>query len=245
MRAVWKRELQAYFYTPIGYVFVGIFTFLFGLFFYLYNVTINFSAPNSDLSVMFGDILMLFIMMIIIPMLTMRLLSEERRNKTDQLLLTSPTSISGIVIGKFLAAATVLLAGIALSLFCVVVVSVYGTPSIASIFSSYLGFFLMISCYIAIGVLISSLCQNQLSALLFSAGINIVLFMLELLLPGVVVPNMDWLPKVFSWISLFARYNQFNAGVLSVANIVYFVSFIGVVLFLTIRVIDKRRWSEN
>ncbi len=240
MRAVWKRELQAYFYTPIGYVFVGVFTFLFGLFFFLTNLMSN----SSDLSIMFDSILIFFVM-IIIPVLTMRLLSEERRNKTDQLLLTSPLSISSIVVGKFLAAVTVLFVALVLSLFCAVAVSVYGNPSIGSIFSSYLGFFLMISCYIAIGVLVSSLCQTQISAFLFALIINLLLFALESSLPTVTIPYMDWLPNAFRWISLLGRYSQFNANVLSIANIIYFLSFIGIVLFLTIRVIDKRRWSEN
>ena len=91
MLAIWKREMQNYFLTPIGYVFTGVFVLVGGFFFFLYNIAI----ASADMTAMFGNLVSLF--MLLVPILTMKLLSEERRNKTDQLLLTSPRSIAGIV----------------------------------------------------------------------------------------------------------------------------------------------------
>lgn len=239
MLAVWKRELQAYFYTPIGYVFMGVFLLVGGYYFSFGNM----NRGTSDLGTLFGNLTSLF--MLLVPILTMRVLSEERKNKTDQLLLTSPVSIGAMVLGKFLAACSVLFITLLPTLFYVVVVSVYSTPYWGEIFTNYLGFFLMGCCYVAIGVLMSSLSENQVSAAVLTFAVNLFLQIFEYMGPTLTIPNMSWLPKVFSWLSLYTRYYDFSAGMLSLANVMYFISFMGVVLFLTVRVIDKRRWSEG
>ena len=137
MVAVWKRELQAYFFTPIGYVFMGVFLLVGGYYFTFGNV----NSLSSDLGTLFGNLTSLF--MLLVPILTMRVLSEERKNKTDQLLLTSPVSIGAMVVGKFLASCSVLLITLIPTLFYVIVIAVYGTPYWGEIFTNYLGFFLM------------------------------------------------------------------------------------------------------
>lgn len=239
MVAVWKRELQAYFFTPIGYVFMGVFLLVGGYYFTFGNV----NSLSSDLGTLFGNLTSLF--MLLVPILTMRVLSEERKNKTDQLLLTSPVSIGAMVVGKFLASCSVLLITLIPTLFYVIVIAVYGTPYWGEIFTNYLGFFLMGCCYIAIGVLMSSLSENQVSAAVLTFAVNLLLQILEYMGPSLSIPYMSWLPSVFSWLSLYTRYYDFSAGMLSLANVLYFLSFMAVVLFLTVRVIDKRRWSEG
>lgn len=238
MLAIWKREIQNYFLTPIGYVFVGIFLLLGGVFFMMYNLY----SQSSDLASMFGYLSYIF--MLIVPLLTMRLLSEERRTRTDQLLLTSPLSIWSIVSGKFLAACSVLVLSLASTFFYIVVIVSYSTPYVGLIISNYLGFLLLSCCYIAIGVLMSALSENQLSAAVLTLGVNLLLQLLESVGPSLSVPYLSFLPTVFSWISLQARYYAFSIGIISIADIIYYASFCGIMLFLTVRVIDKRRWSE-
>ena len=241
MLAILKREVQNYFLTPIGYVFMGIFLLVGGIFFFLYNIL----SASSDLATMFDSLNYLF--MLVVPILTMRLLSEEKRNKSDQLLLTSPRSIWDIVLGKFLAACTVLLATMVVTLLYVIVIAVYA-PEVypGLILSNYLGFFLLGCCYIAIGVLMSALTESQVSAAVLTLGVNLLLQLFESIGPQLTMPEgLGFLTTVFSWVSLYTKYYQFSAGILSIANVFYYVSFCGIVLFLAVRVIDKRRWSEG
>lgn len=239
MKAIWKREVQNYFFTPIGYVFVGIFLLLGGFFFFMYNL----GQSSSNLQDMFSYLSYLFLL--VVPLLTMRLLSEERRTKSDQLLLTSPISIWSIVTGKFFAACTVLLLSLASTFFYVVIIIAYSTPYAGLIVSNYLGFLMMGCCYIAIGVFMSALSENQLSAAVLTLGVNLGLQLLEYVGPSLTIPYLSFLPKVFSWISLQTRYYAFSSGIISVADLIYYASFCGILLFLTVRVIDKRRWSES
>ncbi|MGI6173584.1 MAG: ABC transporter permease [Christensenellales bacterium] len=239
MLAVWKRELKQYFLTPMGSVLVGTFLLLGGAFFYVYNIL----SGSSDLSSMFGS--MNYIFMLIAPFYTMRLLSEERRTKTDQLLLTSPVTITSIVLGKFLAACSVLLISLVPTLVYVAVIVSYATPYPGMIISNYIGFILIGCSYLSIGVLMSSLTENQLSAAALTFAANLILMLLEMIGPNISLPYMSWLTTAISWLSLYKRYNSFMAGYISVAGILYYMSFCGIMLFLTIRVIDKRRWSEG
>jgi len=246
MLAIWKREVQNYFLTPIGYVFMGIFLLVGGVFFFLYNIM----YASSDLSTMFGNLSYLF--MLAVPILTMKLLSEEKRSKTDQLLLTSPRSIWDIVLGKFMAACTVLLATMAVTLVYVLVIVTYsadiytGGVHAGMIFSNYLGFFLLGCAYIAIGTLMSAMTENQVSAAVLTMGLNMMLQLIEMVLPSMTLPaNLEFLHTAFSWVSMYTRYYDFVAGIISFANVFYFVSLCGVILFLAVRVIDKRRWSEG
>ena len=241
MLAIWKREVQNYFLTPIGYVFMGVFLLCGGVFFFLSNI----ASSSSSLETLFGNMIDLF--MLVMPILTMRLLSEEKRTKSDQLLLTSPLSITQIVVGKFLAAATVLFATMVVMLIYVVIICCYSTPYPGMIVSNYLGFFLVGCCYVSIGVLMSALTENQVSAAVLTFGANLLLQILESLSSSLTIPTLGFinLNTVLSWMSLYKRYYDFTAGILSFANVLYYVSFCFVILFLAVRVIDKRRWSEG
>ncbi len=240
MLAIWKREVQNYFLTSIGYVFIGIFVLVGGAFFALNNIL----SISADLSTMLGN--MNYVFMLITPILTMKLLAEEKRNKTDQLLITSPRSIWDIVLGKFFAAGTVVLIATVMTLFYVIVIACYSNvvyPKL--IICNYLGFLLLGLSYVAIGVLMSALTENQVSAAVLTLGVNFLLQIIEMVGNNVTVPGLPFINTVISWFSLYTRYNEFAAGVLSFANILYYVSFCGVILFLAVRVIDKRRWSEG
>ena len=241
MLAIWKRELQNYYLTSIGYVFTGIFLLVGGIMFFLGNIL----SQNGQISGMLSNLNYVF--MLIVPILTMKLLSEEKRTRTDQLLLTSPRSIWEIVLGKFLAACTVVLISTAITLLYVVVIATYTQKAYPLlIFCNYLGFLLLGFCYVAIGVLMSALTENQVSAAVLTLGVNILLQILENVAGVLTLPSwLSFVNVIMSWFSLYARYNDFNVGVLSIANIIYYLSFSGIMLFLAVRVIDKRRWSEG
>lgn len=237
MRAVFRRELKNYFVTPIAYVFMGTFLLVSGVFFALINLRFG----TSDLTEMFS--MMNFLFMLIVPLLTMRLLSEEKKNKTDQLLLSAPISIWSFVLGKFLAALMVLFSSLIGTMFFVIIIASYGTAYPGLIFSNYLGFFLMGMCYIAIGVLMSALTENQLTAAVLTFGVNLLLQVVESAAPSFNVPMLPFLPSLFTWLSLYARHAAFASGIISISNILYDLSFAFMLLFFSVRVIDRRRWE--
>lgn len=240
MLAIWKRELQNYFLTPIGYVFMTVFLLAGSVFFLLYNVL---SATNS-LTTMFGNLIYLF--MLIVPVLTMKLLSEERHTRTDQLLLTSPRSIYEIVGGKYLAAVSVFALSLLGTIFSIIVIVTYGKAYWGLILSNYLGYFLMGCTYISIGVLMSALTENQVSSAVLTFGVCLLLQIIESVSPALTFPGyLSWISTVLSWFSLYQRYYTFTAGVISLANVIYYLTFIAIMLFFAVRVIDKRRWSEG
>ena len=155
MRAIWKRELQAYFLTPTGYVFMGVFLLLSSVMFYLQIM----QARSSDLPTFVGQ--MSYLWMLLSPVLTMRLLAEERQRRTDQLLLTSPVSLSGMVLGKYAAAYTVMAATVVLTLGFVAVVAVYGRVYPAEMAVAYLGFILQGGAFLALDLFISGCAKKS------------------------------------------------------------------------------------
>jgi ABC-2 type transport system permease protein len=160
MLAIFKRELKAYFLTPIGYIYMGLFLLLAGVFFFFDNLM----SGRSQYSGFLGSIRMIYLFAI--PLLTMRLFSEEKRQKTDQLLLTSHVSITGIVCGKFLAAMTVFCATLIFTVAYAVVISVYGDLEVWETFGSYIGFVFLGASYISVGLFLSAVTENQLTAAL-------------------------------------------------------------------------------
>lgn len=236
MIAVLRRELQSYFKTPIGYVFMGIFLLISGLMFFFTNL----SSGSGNIANMFAQFTT--VLMFLVPVLTMRLFSEERKNQTEQLLLTSPLPLTAIVVGKFLAAVTVFALTLAATFVYVAIIGIYGTIYWGETLCTYLGFFLMGCCYIAAGVLVSSLTENQVSAAVATFGFTFFLWIADAVTS--VIP-VQFIKTILSWFSIFERYEIFTRAQLGLSGVLYFVSFCAVFLFLTVRVIDKRRWSEG
>ena len=183
------------------------------------------------------------LIMFIFPILTMRIMSEEMKTKTDQILLTSPVKTSGIVLGKFLAAEAVFLIVILLTLIQPLVTLVHfkGVMNSAFTFGGYLAFFLLGTSFIAIGMFISSLTENQLIA----AVITIVLFMLMNLSNGLIVPTAfdGLLVNIMKEFSVFERFGDIFTGVFELSHVVFFLSVIVFFLFLTYQEVEKKRWS--
>ena len=233
MRAIWKRELQAYFFTPVGYVFMGVFLLLSSAMFY----TTIMQNRSSDLPTFIG--LMSYLWMLLCPVLTMRLLAEEKQKRTDQLLLTSPVSLPAVVMGKYLAAVTVMLITVLLTGLFVLIVGVYGAVYPAELLVSYLGFVLQGCAFIALDLFLSGCAGNQVTAAVLAFGANLLLWMLDLLETAV---NITLVKDVLSFLSLYARSEPFLMGQLSFAGVGYFLSFAAAFILLTIHALDSRRY---
>jgi len=287
MLAIFKRELKAYFLTPIGYLFMGLFLLLTGVFYFFDNLL----SQNSQYTGFLGSILLIFLFAI--PLLTMRLFSEEKRQKTDQLLLTSPVSIAGIVCGKFLAALAVYCATLFITVAYTVVIAVYGDLQTWETLGSYIGFIFLGACYISVGIFVSAITENQLTAALVSffslmfiwlidpisqmvpsdtkSGIissvvllaalllflylntrNWIIVLGALILGGLIIGGFylfkqdvffGFIQKFLGWFSLNRRYQSFSIGLLKFDSLLYYASFSGLFLFLTVRLLEKRRWN--
>lgn len=236
MRTVFKREFLAYFRTPVGYVFLGVFTSLSGLIFYLGNV----STLSGDLLLFLSQLTML--VMLLTPVLTMRLLSEERQRRTDQLLLTSPVSLPRIVLGKYLAASAVLGIGILLTNVCTLVMALYGTVYPGEWFVSYLGFTLQGMAFLALDMLATCFTKSPVSAAIVAFAANFLMWMLDLLASQVGVP---FVAGALSFLSLYDRYEPFIMGQLSFASVSFYITFIALCITATVRVMDARRFSQG
>lgn len=178
MLAILKREFRAYFLTPAGYVFMGFFLLISGFFFTLTNLFPGDPNYNGFL----GNITFTFL--IVVPILTMRLISEETRQKTDQLLLTSPLKVSEIVIGKYLAAVGVFLFALLVTCLYPYIMQFHGFIAFWEIIGGYIGFFLLGASFIAVGLLISSLTDNQVSAAVATFGILLLIWLLDFIKQG-------------------------------------------------------------
>ena len=233
MLAIWKRELQSYFYTPVGYVFMGVFLALSGTFFYMLIL----GSRSSDVLTFLGQLSYLW--MLLSPVLTMRLLAEEKQKRTDQLLLTSPVSLPGIVLGKYLAAFTVMIFTVLLTLIYVLIIAMYGAVYPSELLVGYLGFILQGGAFLALDLFISGCASSQVTAAVTAFGVNLALWLLDLLAGSM---TQSWVRDVLYFFSLYNRYNPFLMGQLSFASIGYDLSFIAAFLALTIHRLDSRRY---
>ena len=233
MFAILKRELSAYFASPIGYIYLAVFYVFSGYFFFgvLYSNT-------TSLSNVFNG--MFTIIMLLIPILTMRLLSEDRKNKTDQALLTAPINLISLVMGKFLSALIVYALGVAITLVYAIIIATFARPDWMVICGNIVGMLLLGAALIAIGMFISALTENQVIAAVggFAAGFSLILVdSLSTLV------TIDWLSIFISGLSLMVRYDEFTRGILDISNVLFLVSVCAVFIFFTVRVFEKRRWS--
>lgn len=232
MTAIMRRELSAYFSSPIGYIYLTVFYVFAGFFF-----TNTLLMQSSSLSGVFGYIFTT-ITLFLIPVLTMRLFSEEKKNKTDQALLTAPVSLGSIVVGKFLAAVLVFALGLAIVLVYALVIAAFTPPNWPQVFANIFALLLLGSAIISIGMFISSLSENQVIAAIGSFAAAFTLVLIDSL-----STRNEVLQKILMSISFFVRYSAFTSGVFNFANVLFFLSVIFLFCFFTVRVLEKRRWS--
>ena len=234
MFAIFKRELKAYFTSPLGYVFLAIFYAFSGLFFYIFSLSVG----STDISSVF--LMMFIVLMVFVPLLTMRLLSEDKKQKTDQLILTAPVSLLSIVMGKFLAAYAIFAIGVAVMPVYGFVMSTFATASWLPIWGNTVGLLLLGGIFVSIGLFISSLTENQMIAAIGGFFINLMILLMNTLKSA--LPN-GFLQDVLSSISVYSRYSEITNGIFSLSSLIFFVSVIFIFLFLTVRVLEKRRWA--
>ena len=234
MFAIFKRELKAYFTLPLGYVFLAIFYAFSGLFFYIFSLSVG----STDISSVF--LMMFIVLMVFVPLLTMRLLSEDKKQKTDQLILTAPVSLLSIVMGKFLAAYAIFAIGVAVMPVYGFVMSTFATVSWLPIWGNTVGLLLLGGIFVSIGLFISSLTENQMIAAIGGFFINLMILLMNTLKSA--LPN-GFLQDVLSSISVYSRYSEITSGIFSLSSLIFFVSVIFIFLFLTVRVLEKRRWA--
>lgn len=234
MLAIFKREFKSFFTTPLGYVILIIFNLFSGIQFWfgtLYSDTVDMSPVFSGFTL---------IVLSAIPILTMRLFSEERRQKTDQALLTAPVSLVGIVMAKFFAAFLLYVIGISITLVYSVVIAFIAQPTWGYIFGNYLGLLLVGAALIAVGLFISSVTENQLVAAMISYA---TLFMLIMLGDFATLIPVPFLANILYKLSFQLRFDAFVSGIVSLSNIMFFLNATVICLFLTTRVLEKRRWG--
>lgn len=243
MKAIYKREMLAFFTTPTGYVFSAIFFALSGVTFTMYTV----SRGTTDTRQYFSAMLLFFT--VLIPLLTMKLLSEERKTKTEQILMTSPVSLTGIVFAKFLAAFTIFAGTLVLSsvlnMFALYSIAkeqeyVISKMNLPTVFGSILGVLLIGGVFIAIGLFISSLTENQIISAVVSVGAFVLIIAISSFAGNV---NSAVLRVIIKWFSVVDRYYAFTSGLFDFTALIYYLSLIIVFIFLTVRVYEKRRWE--
>ncbi len=255
--AIYTKEMRSYFVSPVAYVIAGVFLFLTG---YLFrNILMQFNyyclqfsqrqqfmqggMPNLNLNEMVVTqffAVMDFIWLMVVPMLTMRLFSEEKKSGTIELLMTSPVSPTQVLLGKFFAALSLYTAIVALTLVYCLILEAYGDPDWGPIWSAYLGYLLLGGTFIGVGVLASSLTENQIVAVLLAFGALLLLWLI------------DWsasfagptAAKILSYMSIIQHLQDFQRGVIDTGDVVFYLSFTFFTLFLTTRVLESRRWRR-
>ncbi len=233
MRAIFKRELKSYFYSPLGYVFLALIFFFGGQFF---SDVIRNSSTKIDY--VFGRLIQIVI--VFVPLITMRLMSEDKKLKTDQLLLTAPVKISGIVLGKYFAALAMYLIGICSTIVYVIILSTFTTPDWNIFFGNFLALALLGGAILAIGLFISSLTENQMVAGIVSFGIMMVILLFDAISASVPI---KFISDILKHLSFTSRYQDLISGILNVSHVIFFISVIVVFNFLTVRVLERKRWS--
>lgn len=287
MFAILKKELRIYFLTPTGWIFIAVFLLISGLLFSLQNVF----PQNPDYSSLLTGLL--FIFLLVVPPLTMRIFIDEKKFNTDQLLLTGPTGLWSIVMGKYLAAFIVFLTTIVITFLYPILLSFHGSLEWPRIIGTYIGFILMGGAFISIGVFISHIAEGIVSAAILTFCALMVTFIIDFLpssMPTTEVSGLIWAailclipilwlqfngknwfvttavtlgmatilaviwfvgPQLYSglignslsWLSLTRRFSSFALGLLRLDTLVYYLTFSGFFLFLTVQSLEKRRWS--
>ena len=233
MTAIYKRELASYFTSPIGYVFVAVFLAISGG---VFAMTTLF-AMSSDVTEYFTY--MLFVYVILVPLLTMKTFSEERKARTEQLLLTAPVTIFGMVMAKFLAAMTLFAGCQLVSALAFFILARYAYVKVAVVLGSLFALLLVGMAFVAVGLFVSALTENQLAAAVGTVGI-LLLFLLISYANSFI--DVYWIRFIFDCLSVWSRFQNFTQGVFDVAGLFYYLSVSAVFLFLTIRIYDKRRY---
>ncbi len=244
MTAIYKREIRAYFTSPIGYVFIAVYLALSGFLFSLYTVQYSINGMGADIGGYYS--MLLFVLSVVLPLLTMKSFAEERKLKTEQLLLTAPISITGMVMAKFFAAYTVFAGTYLFSCFDFYVMYAYAAdalvvPNVTVTLIGYsIAFLLLGAAFIAIGIFVSALTENQMVAAVGTIGLLMIFLLCNFLNSYI---DIAWIRAILSWVSVYSRFDNFTVGIFDFSAVLYYASICFIFLFLTVRAFEKRRWE--
>ncbi|MBR6534674.1 MAG: ABC transporter [Clostridia bacterium] len=235
MVAIYKRELKAYFTTFIGYAFIASFLILSGIFFTLAVLS---QANDADITVYYTGVIFSFI--VLIPLLTMKLFSDEKKLRTETLLLTAPVNLFSVVLGKFFASFTMFLLTMASASINLIPMYVYGEQNTMIILGNMLSIVLMGGAFIAVGIFLSAMTENQLVA-----AVSTIAVIASFLVIGMFSTSIGFTPLrvVLNFFSVFNRYTYFTYGMIDYAALIYYFSITVLFVFLTVRVLERRRWA--
>jgi len=234
MGAIYKREMRSYFITPIGYVFLALFLSVNGV---LFSVNTLRQGTNSSVGGYFGQ--MIFALVLLVPILTMKVFTEEKKMRTEQLLLAAPVPLIKIVLAKYLAAYTMFLIALGGAMLNLLILYFYGNPPPMILLGSMISLALVGAAAIAIGVFFSSLTENQFIAAISTMATLLVFVALSLFNSLI---HAQFLRAIFNWFSLMTRFNSFAFGIFDLPALIYYISVAAVFLFLSVRVYEKKRW---
>jgi ABC-2 type transport system permease protein len=238
MFAIYKRELKAYFRSFIGLLFIAVTLFFVSLYFTVNNLLYGY--PYFSYAV--GSII--FIFLITVPILSMRIMAEEKRSKTDQMILTAPVTVGDIIVGKYLALLTIFLIPTVVICAYPLIMSKFGTVPMAECYLAILGFFLYGAAAIAVGVLISALTESQVIA----AVITFIVLFLGYMMPSIttlISSTGNLLTRVLGFFDMYTPFSEMLSGTLNLKSVAYYILLIGIVLFLAVQSVQKRRYSVS
>ena len=253
IRNIWtvaRKDFKTYFTSPIAYIVIAGFLLIMGWMFFFnlshfnaqnmqyqqFNMGKGVSITDGIIRPLYGNMNVIFLLLV--PFITMRLFAEEKKLHTIELLMTSPISLMDMILGKFVSSFLLIFIMLALTLIYPAILFIAGNPELGTVITSYIGTLLLACCYLSLGLLFSSLTENQIvaGALTFAAGLFFWLVSWASQSAGSV-----W-GDVLTYLSLISHYNNFGQGLINTSDVCYFLSFIGFGLFLTHRVLDSYRW---
>lgn len=246
--AIAGKEIRAYFTSPIAYVVIGFYALLFG---YFFAVMLTFFERQSMQMMQMGGTMNInqmligpvftnaeVVLLFVLPMVTMRTYSEEKRSGTMELLLTAPLTDWQIILGKFLGAMALFAVMLVITFIHIGVLFLYSEPEWKPIVTGYLGMLLMGGCFISLGLFISSLTKNQIVAGMITFAAFLLFWVINWM-GSFVGPTAQ---AVLGHLSIIDHFDDFAKGILDTKHIVYYVSFIAFGLFLTAKAVDSERW---
>ncbi len=234
MGAIFRREINAFFTSPIAYIFLSVFYLISGFFFY--NSSIYYQT--TDMSGTFASIFL--IILFLIPLMTMKLFSEEKRQKTEQGLLTAPVNISSIVYGKYFAALVLYTIGISIFLVYALILEFLSGVAWATVLSNFVALWFLGAAFIAVSLFVSSLTENQIIAAIVGFLALLFLYLIDSL--ASMIPN-EFIANIIKSISFYTKYNEFVNGLFNLSSVLFFVSVTVLFNFLSVRVFERRRWN--
>lgn len=229
---IFQKETNSYFLSPVAYVIIAVFTIFSGYFFSIMlgitqETTLRYSLSYTQ-----------FILSVLTPVITMRLLAEENKTGTMEPLMTAPITDFEVVFGKFLSAWALYNVMIAPTAFYIIFLAWVGSPDYGAIIASYIGLILMGGLFISIGLLVSAITKNQIVA----AVIGIVALLILLVIGLASTGSEGWFYSTLRYIGTYDHWDTFTKGIIDTRDIVYYVSFTALLLFIVVRIVESRRW---